>query len=223
MKTKDPVNQPLLDLEKENGIARFGLMTNAVWHEDPKRLLFTLARYKFVAKMLSGTNSVLEIGCGDGFCSRVVKQEVKALTVSDYDPLFISRFSDHASPNWPITAMVHDILSGPTRQQFDAVYSLDVMEHIESEKEHIYLANIGQSIRQDGVAIIGMPSIESQKFASPGSKAGHVNCLSGNQLKESLSRHFSNVFLFSMNDEMVHTGFAQMAHYLIGLCVGVKP
>ena len=67
-----------------------------------------------------------------------------------------------------------------------------------------------------------MPSIESQKYASEGSKRGHVNCKTGNKLKELLSKHFCNVFVFSMNDEVVHTGFYPMAHYLIGLCCGKK-
>ena len=33
-----------------------------------------------------------------------------------------------------------------------------------------------------------------------------------------MQRHFHNVFLFSMNDEVVHTGFSPMAHYLLALC-----
>ncbi len=32
----------------------------------------------------------------------------------------------------------------------------------------------------------------------------------------------SYVFLFSMNDEVVHTGFSKMAHYLLALCVTPK-
>jgi hypothetical protein len=35
-----------------------------------------------------------------------------------------------------------------------------------------------------------------------------------------LSRFFENVFIFSMNDEVVHTGFSPMAHYIIGLGCG---
>jgi len=33
-----------------------------------------------------------------------------------------------------------------------------------------------------------------------------------------LKNYFNNVFLFSMNDEVVHTGFNKMAHYLIAIC-----
>ena len=58
IKTKDPVNQPLISLENEKGLEKIGLMNSAVWHEDPKRLVFTLSRYKFVAKMLAGKNNV---------------------------------------------------------------------------------------------------------------------------------------------------------------------
>jgi hypothetical protein len=36
---------------------------------------------------------------------------------------------------------------------------------------------------------------------------------------ETLERYFGNVFLMSMNDEMVHTGFNKMAHYLMAVCV----
>ena len=68
-------------------------MNSKVWSEDPKDLFFTLSRYKFVSKMFNGIDSVLEIGCGDGFGSKVVNQTVKNLTISDYDPLFIERFN----------------------------------------------------------------------------------------------------------------------------------
>ena len=67
-----------------------------------------------------------------------------------------------------------------------------------------------------------MPSLESQKFASTQSKIGHVNCKSGKDLKGFFSKYFSNVFLFSMNDEVLHTGFEQMSHYLFVICTNKK-
>ena len=53
-----------------------------------------------------------------------------------------------------------------------------------------------------------MPSLESQKYASKQSKEGHVNCKSGENLKKLLNKYFINNFVFSMNDEVVHTGFS---------------
>ena len=222
IKTKDPVNQPLISLENERGLETIGLMNSAVWHQDPKRLVFTLSRYKFIAKMLSGKNKVTEIGCGDGFGARIVRQEVNHLTITDCDQYFIQKFNDIKSDNWPISAFVHNILDAPFEKLSDAIYSLDVLEHIAVNNEDIFISNIINSLSDDGVVILGMPSLESQKYASSASKAGHVNCKTGKDLKSLCEKYFHNVFLFSMNDEIVHTGFEKMAHYLLVLCCGVK-
>lgn len=216
--TRDPVNQVVLKVRDEAGLARLGLMTNQVWHDDPRRLVFSLARYKFVAKMLSGRRRVLEIGCGDGFASRIVQQDVGHLTISDFDPVFVEDARARATSRWPADAVVLDILSGPPEGRFDAAYSLDVLEHIPAEREDTFLSNIAAALEDHGVLIIGMPSLESQAYASPPSREGHINCKRGPDLKKVLERHFHNVFMFSMNDEVVHTGFFPMAHYLLALC-----
>lgn len=220
--TKEPQYQALIEHRDKKGVATLGLMNNQVWHDDPKRLAFTLSRYKFVAKMLSGKKKVLEVGCGDAFASRIVKQEVQSLTVIDFDPIFVADIRKRMDPDWPMTCAVHDMLAGPFRGRFDAIYSLDVLEHIPPEKERAFIANMLRSLDRQGVLIIGMPSLESQAHASPQSKMGHVNCKSGAQLKAFLNGFFHNVFLFSMNDEVVHTGFYPMAHYLIAVCTNPR-
>ena len=40
-------------------------------------------------------------------------------------------------PRWQFDAHVHDMLDGPVPGEFDAVYSLDVLEHIEPSKEKL--------------------------------------------------------------------------------------
>jgi 2-polyprenyl-3-methyl-5-hydroxy-6-metoxy-1,4-benzoquinol methylase len=219
-RTREPQYDFLLEIRDKHGITSLGVMANQVWHDDPRRLTFTLARYKFVSKMMSGRAHVLEIGCADAFASRIVLQEVGKLTAIDFDPVFIADVKSRLDQRWPIDAHVHDILQEPFAGQFDGVYALDVLEHIDSKDEDRFLRNANASLTKRAVAVYGMPSLESQVYASPGSKAGHVNCKSGKQLKETLSRHFENVFIFSMNDEVVHTGYQPMAHYLLGLCTG---
>jgi hypothetical protein len=216
--TREPQYQHLLEVEREVGLASLGLMTNQVWHEDPRRLSFILARYKFVAKMLSGCRAVAEVGCGDAFGTRIVQQEVDKVAVYDFDPVFIRDIRVRQAGKWPLAAEVHDILAGPLPHLYDAVYSLDVIEHIPPENEDVFIANLRASLTEHGVLIIGTPSLESQAYASPQSKAGHVNCKSARALKLLLNRYFHTVFLFSMNDEVVHTGFSAMAHYLLALC-----
>jgi hypothetical protein len=220
--TREPQYADCVEVRNRIGLATFGLMTNQVWHDDPRRITFVLARYKFVAKMLSGRASVAEVGCGDAFGTRIVLQEVASVDVYDFDPVFIEDVRQRQSEHWPMRAMVHDIVVGPLPHRYDGIFSLDVIEHINREDEHAYLANLRSSLDDGGVLVIGSPSLESQQYASPQSKAGHVNCKSGAEFKSLMERYFHNVFVFSMNDEVVHTGFYPMAHYLFAVCCGKK-
>jgi len=221
-RTREPQYQFEVDMAIRDGIARLGIMTNQRWRDDPRGLLFILARYKFVAKMLAGKGSVVEIGCADAFGTRVVQQEVGSVTASDFDPVFLADARTRmAADGWACDTIVHDILTGPVPPGgFDAAYSLDVFEHIAPEHEDRFVGNIAHSVTSSGVVVIGSPSLQSQAYASEGSKAGHVNCKGGAEYKAVMERHFQNVFLFSMNDEVVHTGFSPLAHYLFALCVG---
>jgi 2-polyprenyl-3-methyl-5-hydroxy-6-metoxy-1,4-benzoquinol methylase len=220
--TKEPQYQFLVDLEKNEGMQRLGLMSSQVWRDDPRRLGFVLARYKFVAKMLAGLRRVLEVGCADAFGTRVVRQEVPCVVATDFDPVFIDRNKATNEAKWPVEFRVHDMIAEPLAEGFDGCYSVDVLEHIPREQENFFLGNMAASLHEHGVCIIGSPSLESQPYASPPSKAGHVNCKSGPEMREVMSRFFHNVFLFSMNDEVVHTGYHAMAHYLFAVCCGVK-
>ncbi|MCD1595234.1 class I SAM-dependent methyltransferase [Thalassospira xiamenensis] len=221
--TKEPQYQTCVEIKNKVGLQSLGLMTNQVYYDDPRRLTFLLSRYKFVSKIMSGKDQVAELGCGDAFGTRVVQQEVGSVTAYDFDPVFVEDIKQRQVSKWALEAHVHNILDGPLpRGRYNGVYSLDVMEHIIPEQEHLYLQHIAQSLEDDGVFVVGMPSIESQEYASPPSKAGHVNCKTGKDLKKVLEKYYENVFIFSMNDEVVHTGFLPMAHYIIGLCCGPK-
>jgi len=206
---------------KDEERIRLGMMSSHRWRMDPKVLLFSMARYKFIAKMLAGKKDVLEVGCGDGWGTNIVIREVGSIHCVDMDPVLVKECEEMKVDD-QITFALHDLRKSPVSPPRDAVYLLDVLEHLEKEDEDIFLKNIAASITADGVCIVGIPSLESQEYASKPSRATHVNCKSGNDLKQTLEKYFKNVFLFGMNDEVVHTGFTKMSHYLLCLCVGVR-
>jgi len=218
--TKESQYQFMVEQTQRLGPVPMSIRASTMWRIDPKLLLFTLSRHKFVAKMLSGYDRVMEVGCGDAFASRLLHPEVKELHSLDFDPVFVEDARKRAEPGWPVTFAVHDILKdGPylAGGAFDAAFSLDVVEHIPEEQEDVYVRNIAASLTSHGVFICGSPSIESQPYASPPSKEGHINCKSGKALQALLKKHFENAFLFGMNDEVLHTGFSPMCHYLFVL------
>jgi cyclopropane fatty-acyl-phospholipid synthase-like methyltransferase len=220
--TREHQYQAHIALRAAKGAARLGLRADAAWHADPKRLGIVLSRYKFTAKMLDGKAQVLEVGCGDAWASRVVRQAVGTLVGVELLPEWVEDARQGMEDPWAFEVRQHDMLTGPVAGSFDAAYALDVLEHIDAADEDRFLANIVHSLVAPGVLIIGMPSLESQSYASPGSKAGHVNCKTAPELKTLMQRFFHDVFMFSMNDEVVHTGYHKLAHYLFALCVGKR-
>lgn len=223
-RTKEDQYTVSLNYRDTHGQEKLGLMINQAWFDDPRRLAFTFSRYKFVGKMFDGFSNVLEVGCGDGFASRIVQQSVGKLTLTDFDEIFIEDIRQREVQGWKFeNLVVHDLIkNGPVAGSYDGIYLLDVLEHIDPEAEHVFLENIYRSLAEHGTMIVGMPTLESQEYASPISKAGHVNCQSLPQLKKTMQQFFHNVYMFSMNDEVVHTGHHKMSHYVFALCCGKR-
>ena len=186
-----------------------GLMTSYRWQHDPKTVLFVLARYKFVAKMLDGYDRVLEVGCGDAFGSRLVAQTVGHLKCIDIDKQMIDSASEFDNIEYECTDNITEA---------DAIYALDVIEHIPHVQSREWLEEL--SINTP-IVIIGTPSLESQPYASKFSKENHINTMTEKQLRELMKRYFEHVFLFGMNDETLTTSFGPMCHYRFA--IGTTP
>ncbi|MCG3175098.1 MAG: Ubiquinone biosynthesis O-methyltransferase [Candidatus Omnitrophica bacterium] len=223
-RTKESQNQSQWDAYTERGGTTLGPWSSNIWRHDPRHLGFLLARYKFCAKMLEGKKSVLEIGCGDAMGLPVLLQTVGSVHGVDFEPLVLEdaarRLKREGVSGCRLS--VADLTRRPVPGRYDAAYSLDVIEHIPERLERRFVGNIVRSLTPQGVLILGTPNITAQRYASPASRAGHINLKSGPDLRRLLSAYFDNVFLFSMNDEVVHTGYGPMAHYLIAMGAGRK-
>lgn len=219
---QQPHNQILFDEYKEHGPVQLGPYSSYTWRHDPRHLLFTLARYKFCAKLLQGCESVLEIGCGDAVGSPMLLQAVKRLHGVDLEPAIIADDIRRNEYGDRLSFEAVDLTKASPAGTYDAAVSLDVIEHIAAEEEDAFLRNIVARLNPNATCIIGTPNVTSQQYASENSRAGHINLKDHGLLTASLQKYFHNVFVFSMNDEVVHTGYEPMAHYLMGVATGKR-
>lgn len=185
------------------------------FRHDPKRLAFVLSRYKFAAKMGATKRSVLELGCGEGIGATILAEEAISYTGVDLDPVAID--SARGNLKGDKFQFFYDDFMGKSFGQFETVVSLDVVEHIYPEHESLYFETICKNLTSSGMAIVGTPNVTAAPYASEASNLGHVNLFTQQRLKETLETYFHVIFPFGMNDEIVHTGFAPMAHYV--MCV----
>ncbi len=201
-----------------------GNNTSSVFLSDPKLLGNTISKYKFAGKMLENKAKVLEVGCMEGFGSIVLEKFVKSLYAIDFYKPHLKEIecSNYKSQVTFGSAdfLDRNILFGGN---FNGIVSFDVLEHIDPNQENYFFESMLINLHKAGICIVGMPSVESQIYAQKANKRAHINCKSGVDFRQLCEKFFSNVFLFSMNDEVVHTGFSKMAHYLICICVNPKP
>ena len=158
---------------------RLGTATTQDYIHDPKHITFVAARYKFAAKMLLGMERVIEIGCGDAFGAPLIAQGVKHLICTDIDEEMLADNAARCAILKNITFEYFDFREKPYPVPVDAIYSIDVLEHIDKSEEESLLSNLVASLALHGIALFGTPNITSQQYASPNSKRGHINCKSG--------------------------------------------
>ena len=183
----------------------------------PRHLLFHYSRYKFAARLIGELPDVkiLELGCNEGLFTLLLAEGSHKVTAVDFDEDAII-WAKANIENDNVTFIFDDFL-GKVYGEFDAVASLDVIEHIPTDRESQYFHTVTSNLKYDGYCIIGTPNVCASQYASEPSKAGHVNLFSAERLRDTVNKYFRNVFIFCMNDEVVHTGFYPMAHYLFAL------
>ena len=191
--------------------------------KDPKHLAFTLSRYKFAAKMMRKCKHIIEIGCGEGIGALMFLADTSAIvTAIDFDQTQIKYANEHVLPHARnrLTFICQDMISTAyVGDRGDGLVCIDVIEHIHPSEEEQFLRNCVECLEPRGIAVFGTPNECAKQYASTRSQQGHINLLGPERLVSTLETHFCHVFLFSMNDEMVHTGYDKLAHYLMALCV----
>ena len=104
----------------------------------------------------------------------------------------------------------------------DVCVTMDVIEHIPTEKENIFMQTIYNNLVPSGFAVIGTPNVTMFPHASEFNRVAHINNYDQLRLYELASKYFEQVFIFGMNDEIVNTGFYPMSCYIIALCCQKK-
>lgn len=214
--------------QKEDCVS-LGPHSSYQWNNSRRHLLFTAARYKFAMKMIGGiyepgTKDILDLGCSDGFGTYYAAEFSKRALGVDFDEDAIG----YAQKNYRGSNLEFklDNFLGKSYGRFDGIVSFDVLEHIYPENEDLYMRTILNNLSLldggGGILVVGTPSLETQQYSKENVTGAHVNVYKGEDFYAMLKRYFHNVFLFTQNDEIIHTGHLRMANYLIAVCVGAK-
>lgn len=190
----------------------------------PRRTLFSMSYHKFAAKLIGEKKKILEVGCGEALASVMLFEFATQYVGVDVDADAIRVASrNFGGPGRSFVTgdfVANTALAGISGETFDAVACFDVIEHIFPENDPLFVSKLAEKLAPNGILIIGTPNITSAQYASKITASGHVNLYSADRMMASLQKHCRNTVVFSANDEVVHTGYHPMAHYLIGIGMG---
>ncbi|MEW6237343.1 MAG: class I SAM-dependent methyltransferase [Candidatus Omnitrophota bacterium] len=188
--------------------------------KDMLRFLIRLARYKFVARLIKKSDCLLEIGSGSGLgciflsqhCTEATGVELKCTEIEEARS--INRRSN-------CKFIQGDLFELNLPEKFDVVIALDVIEHLTVEQGNRLIAAMASRCKPHGMIVIGSPSIYSYPYQSPLSQASHVHCYEQEELMTLIDQYYHRTIAFTMNDELVHTGYSKMAWYYFA--IGFSP
>ena len=193
-------------------------------------VLFTTARYKFVARMLDPRKkaAALELGCNNGFGTRYVRDrcDLSKLVGVDFDHESIEVANEEVADG--VCSFIegdflnNDYTSSCIQGGYDCVYSLDVIEHIPKMDEQKFIDTLWMNVAEDGFVVVGTPNVTMYPYANEWNKLRHINNFDQQRLYDLLSTRFEQIFMFGMTDEVLHTGFYPMCCYIMALACQKK-
>ena len=163
----------------------------------------------------------MEVGCGSGLGSIFLGQHSKKVKGIDVKKIEIEE-ANSINKSENVSFDICDLFDMSPDEKFDVIVSLDVIEHMTVEVGEKLLKAKLKHLKQDGILIIGTPSIHSYPYQSPESQASHVNCYDLPDLLSLIDPLVKRTLSFSMNDEIVHTGHHKMAWYYFVIGFGVQ-
>jgi SAM-dependent methyltransferase len=149
-----------------------------------------LARYRFAAPHVAG-KTVLDIGCGVGWGSRLLLDEGGAATVTGVD-LFAPAIEYAEQHFGGPTYLVGDMTALPVSDaSADVVVCFEALEHVH---DHLaVLAEVRRVLRPDGLFFVSSPNPDVYPEGNP----YHLHEVRPDELRRSIADEFGSVRLFS--------------------------
>ncbi len=183
-----------------NDSLRLGPRLTSWIRKSPEKLVFSLARYKFAAKMGSAGREILEWGCGEGTGAPILSELAKGYMGIDAESEAVST----ARRLW--TSKKRRFLDwnllGNRLGDFDTIVSLGLVDSLPPRSYGLFFRTLALNLRRDGIAVVG---------------AANKAALPAQSLKKKMREFFENVFLFAVDGETVHTGVTPSTRQVIAL------
>lgn len=172
--------------------------------------LYHLARYKYIARLVRKSWSILEVGCGTGYGSNFLADFCGTMNACELDKKVLDKAKERFKKN-NLTYSYE-----PIKETYDSIVCLEVIEHMTKAEGNDLITFLHSKLKNKGVAFISTP----RKIENPSEnrKKWHIYEYEYDELIESLEKKFDNVLVLSQTDELIGTQNKNVAWNYFAIC-----
>ena len=171
---------------------------------DFENLIYHLTRYKFVARILSKKDIVIEIGCGHGYGTYFLSKYCQKIVGIDIDSDIINQCKkEYGSKNLDfkcLNILDTDITKFP---KYDVVVCFEVIEHMNRKEAYKLMEKLKDLKKDDGIIFLSTPRRIEDKFKTENRRKFHMHEYTYEELNEDLSKIFSRFIILGQLDEII--------------------
>jgi ubiquinone/menaquinone biosynthesis C-methylase UbiE len=163
-------------------------------HSEEEYLMYLrhVIAYEFALTKLSSEDNLLEVGCGEGYGTKMISSNVKKIVGLDVDSDLIV----YASEKYSSENCIYQYYDGKKipfdNNTFDAAISFQVIEHIDDDRN--YISEINRVLKPPGIFILTTPNrLTRLKDRQRPYNKYHVREYSPQQLEQLLMIFYSKV------------------------------
>lgn len=175
-------------------------------------ILISLARYKFVSRLIRPTDRLVEIGCGSGHGARFLAEKAAWVTASDPEPEVLASAKARFTRENLEYVEVPTCALGP----YDVAVCLEVIQNLSKPDGEKLLGEMKQLIKPDGALFISTP----RKILNPSEnrKKYHLHEYEYEEFRALLEKVYRRAFVLTQVDEIISTHIPSNAWYFIACC-----
>lgn len=174
---------------------------------DPNKcdvLLYQLAGYSFIRKWLKLTDTVLDIGCGEGYTTNFLAQSCHAINGIDSD----GELQKRNRKKWTLSIPMISFETTSWQdydppKMYNVVICRDLIEHQTKEETIEFFEKTVNVFLRDSNSILFLGTVKEGIVPNRPKCQGHVYEWNNVELQHILERYFERVVFFSQTDEVV--------------------
>lgn len=176
------------------------------------------ANFKRILELIKPNKNLIDLGCGNGVFLNKVKQNRKNMELMglDISTIAINQLKEFYDIDGMV-ATLPDIPYPIENNNFDYVVMLEVIEHIDDERE--LMNNTFRILKPGGKLMVIVPENHTKvykKFILKESSE-HIKWFDEERLRQTLTIHGKNPHIEIINDENIRNGKSYKGKYYLGV------